>query len=547
MQSTTNNMIFASNEFTKQSMKKKLISIMLTLTLAITSNSIYSQKDTNFGSGLKHKINENGNQSIYIDQVGFQLKSPQRSVMWSQPERISDYINLDSSDPSIAMGPDGTIHVVFSETVYPYVQRIVYRSKSSNGSWSEPLIVDAFSGVPPGSNHEPIITVSDDGDIHIVFLHWAGDGSQRSNIAYSKYNSQTHNWTTEIISGDSGTIPLSNYYLPKIIIVSGAPVVIWGGDDRNGTKEIYVVYQKDQEWTGPLLVSSIESNKAYWPKIVQMSPDSVFIAFNEHSITQDSNAIYYRILRISDGYLSEIFKIKDTERCVNCKLWFDLCSLNDREIFITISIVDTLCTYNYNIFNQTITKNPEVIITNQSNYTDSHGPSICADSYNRVHIVYNVWNIFNLYYVTYKNNEGFSQPISITTNSTTWYLPQVIYGTDGYLHVVYADNLLDTIDDNVFAREIFYTKEDISSGIELFEDIGSISFYPNPTNNNLVVNSSDMISEIIIIDITGNIIDRYTDVNNKDVTINVSSKTNGIYFFKVVTDKTIFTKKIIIN
>lgn len=524
-------------------MKAFFCLLMLALSIQLNSQEINKKTITM----------KNGNSYTYLDEVDYQINRPQRSIMWDEPQRISDYINEDSWSPSITMSPDGTLHAVFCETIpdlYPAYQRIVYRSKSTNGIWSEPIIVDEFSGIPPSSNHDPSIAVSNNGDIHIVF-HYFNTEVYLKQVAYTKYDFNNNIWTTEIISGDSASIQLSFEAYPRIIIVNGNPVVTWGVDKRNGTNESYVVYHNAQGWSDPILLSSIEPNKSGWPIPAKMSSDSVFIPFIEYNNTHDSVAVYYRILSINDGTLSEIFKIKGTQRHISRNDYnifrFDVCSLNQEQIFLTLNSKDTLYTYNFNISNQTIVRNPEVLVSNVSSPTNYNLPSICADSYNKIHIVYTVWNALDLYYVTYDNNEGFSQPIRLTTNSTCYNFPQVIFGTDGYLHLVYADNILDSNADDFFDREIFYTKEDISSGNEMIEETVSNSCYPNPTIDKLEVYISKIISEIVIFDIEGRIIDSFTNINSNHFTINLSSKPNGIYLAKIVSDKTVVTQKFIIK
>ena len=531
-------------------MKKTLINITLTLTFAILLSSIYSQNDKINGFELNYKLDDFGNNYTYLDPVDFQQKSPQRSLMWDPLEILSDYLEEDSWEPSITMSSDGTLHVVFCET-FPdlpntHHQRIVYRSKSINGIWSDPLIVDQFSGIPPRNCHKPNIAVSDNGDIHIVFHRSVWDGNGLSQIAYSNYDSQADEWSTEPISGDSGTVSATLSGYPDIILVSGNPVVTWGNDCRNGTNESFIVYLKDQDWTDPILVSSIESTRSDCARIVKMSSDKVFISFHEYNIAWDSLAIYYRILQISDGSLSEIFKIKDTDRERGNNLFsFDICSLTENQLFLALNSKDTLYTYNFNISNQTFVKNPEILVTNLSTSINYNLPSICSDTYNRVHIVYNAWNNFNLYHVTYEEDEGFSEPISITTNSTSKDFPQIIYGTDGFLHLIFSDNRFDFNGDPHLDREVFYTKQDISAGNEIFEEVESISCYPNPTNDKLVVSCSERISDIVIFDLEGNIIYKNLNIDDNNIAINLRSKVKGMYFARIITDKNIFTQKII--
>ena len=70
-----------------------------------------------------------------------------------------------------------------------------------------------------------------------------------------------------------------------------------------------------------------------------------------------------------------------------------------------------------------------------------------------------------------------------------------------------------------------------------------ITVYPNPTRNNLTVESNEMIKNIRMINISGQVIKNITvDALNK--VINVSNTEPGIYFMQIQTKENIYTKRI---
>jgi hypothetical protein len=72
----------------------------------------------------------------------------------------------------------------------------------------------------------------------------------------------------------------------------------------------------------------------------------------------------------------------------------------------------------------------------------------------------------------------------------------------------------------------------------------STNIYPNPVSNLLSVNSSEIISEISISTISGQV--TFTkNINATKTTLNLSALKTGIYFLKIQTAKGIQTKKII--
>jgi len=68
------------------------------------------------------------------------------------------------------------------------------------------------------------------------------------------------------------------------------------------------------------------------------------------------------------------------------------------------------------------------------------------------------------------------------------------------------------------------------------------NIYPNPTSNQLTIDTELEISEITIIDITGKTIKTITTDFN---IVDVSNLTNGIYFIKIINKEGSITKKFV--
>jgi hypothetical protein len=80
-------------------------------------------------------------------------------------------------------------------------------------------------------------------------------------------------------------------------------------------------------------------------------------------------------------------------------------------------------------------------------------------------------------------------------------------------------------------------------GLNQFENI-SVSVSPNPVKNVLHISAKDNITSIQLFDIQGRLLQTKLE-NNNNSSLNLSGKTNGIYFVKVVTDKGMKVEKII--
>ena len=77
-----------------------------------------------------------------------------------------------------------------------------------------------------------------------------------------------------------------------------------------------------------------------------------------------------------------------------------------------------------------------------------------------------------------------------------------------------------------------------------FELDNSISVAPNPTNSIIDIRSNTTIKSIELFDIHGRVLQTNL-VNENETTINISDKSNGVYFLKITSDKGVKVEKII--
>ena len=77
-----------------------------------------------------------------------------------------------------------------------------------------------------------------------------------------------------------------------------------------------------------------------------------------------------------------------------------------------------------------------------------------------------------------------------------------------------------------------------------YETDASISVYPNPTNGNVNINCNNTIKSIQLFDVQGRLLQ--TDlVNQTSTVIDISNKSKGVYFLKIISDKGIGVEKIV--
>ena len=81
-----------------------------------------------------------------------------------------------------------------------------------------------------------------------------------------------------------------------------------------------------------------------------------------------------------------------------------------------------------------------------------------------------------------------------------------------------------------------------------FEIDNSVSIYPNPTKANVAINvnqnDNNKIKSVSLYDVQGRILQTQI-IDNQSSTLDISEKSNGIYFLKVTTDKGIKVEKIV--
>jgi len=474
-----------------------------------------------------------------------------RSILWTEPENISNNENEDSRDMGIAMGPDSTLHMVYCDDVpgFPGIsrQRISYRNKPYGGEWSEAQIIDDFSGVAPRNNHQASINVSDNGDVHVVFHYWAYDGTGRNQIGYTKYTNETQTWSTQLISGNTGTVfaTYSNY--PRVTSTeTNIPVVVWGNDNRTGSEEVYLNYFNGT-WQIPILVSSPETDKAQFPVVTPIGNEEIFVLFREYNIAGDSLTLYYRIFDASTGNLSDVTKIDESKRQSTSNFdvfdLYDVCYVVSEKVFIADNSRDTILSYYYDINSQLVTRNSEKHISNYNGNPNYNMLSVCSDNAGVIHLAYTVWNMQSnsVRYLSYHETNGysFSEVISSTQSIDA---PQIIFGKDEQLHVLFADDSEDTNNDGYVDREVYYSAAYLGVGIEnQNQNESKILAYPNPSSNGIFKLNTTEKFEIIISNINGSIILK----TNSNANINLSDYPNGMYILKAKSSKSTFTSLLI--
>ena len=129
-------------------------------------------------------VGSDGRVHIVWEDIGIYYRSYAPRKGWTAIKVVS----TEGYDPSLAIGPDGTVHIAWAERVLDGPFSIVYRKFKPNSVWPPPEVV-AITGY---DLINPCLGVASDGTIHIVWnLRYA---SMEVGIPYRRYEPGT-GWT----------------------------------------------------------------------------------------------------------------------------------------------------------------------------------------------------------------------------------------------------------------------------------------------------------------------------------------------------------------
>ncbi len=126
-------------------------------------------------------------------------KSTDHAKTWSAPKDISNTPG-DSREPSLAVGPDGTLHVVWSDTSTGEKNRDIYYSFSKDGgaTWGkDPLLPADNISQTKGYSGDAVINVDKDGVIHVAWTD-TSSGAEKPDIYYVEKKGNAWSKATDI-------------------------------------------------------------------------------------------------------------------------------------------------------------------------------------------------------------------------------------------------------------------------------------------------------------------------------------------------------------
>ncbi len=250
----------------------------------LSTQSDYSQYEPQIAVDSSDNINVawyGYDPSYDYEQIYFAAKS---GGAWSSPERVSTNSGYGQDNVRMALGPDGSAHLVWEGYDSGEVDELIWYATNLGGVWSEPQDISPDDSSP----YYPSVAVDSQNNAYAVFHSHSGSGCD---IGYT--TNASGSWIhTQIISGDhehSG----SNW--PKIVVDSIDNLrVVWEGygpPDEN--YKIFYTVGTGSGWSTPMDLSTQSDYYQYAPVITLDIDDNPHVAWYGYDSGENYYAIWY--------------------------------------------------------------------------------------------------------------------------------------------------------------------------------------------------------------------------------------------------------------
>ncbi len=525
-------------------MKKSLFfaSTFLTVSLCFSQNFASYETDENgkifqkTESQLPSVLNQNNKGSLALN------------LDWSNPdENISEQPTVDSWDPRLEVGNDGTAYVVYSDNHSSGLQKIMFRKKELNQEWSDAIFVDTGGEIGGRNNHFGAIAASPNGDLHVTYNVWAFENI-RNYVAYSYYEAATDTWNDGVkISDAGGTVNHTSGRHDLYSTEDNLPVVVWGYDFRENqvNEEIYMKYFDGTDWSSDIAVSDVtDSQNAGYPYIRSIGDSKAMILYSE-KVNGGSTELKYRIYDEVTHDLSAAKIITlDNVGTFNYNLAYS--SSTDEVMVLTwhgdpSPKRDIIRIYDYDAGADSFTLSANTY-EDVSPDAGSKRMSMDCNSEGDCAVVFTNFFADTNSVIEYNSTDGFGTPLVINEENPALEEPNCKFDPNGSLHVVWNDKRFD--DGQGFdEREVFYEK-----GVNLnlgTNDVAeaTIAVYPNPSNGKFTISTTASYT-MEIYDVLGRMYSAEAVSGTTTVTKTLSP---GTYFLHFKNEEASFVKKILVQ
>jgi len=166
-----------------------------------------------------------------IDDVYYVSWQPDTG--WDLPVNVCETA-CDSSAPQLAIAPDGSYAVVWSETTVEADQ--VYMGRSEDGGWW------SVAPIPDAQGTRPVLGFTAAGDLWVVWQAWHDTGPGSDVLASERTGGE---WTQPELISASPEVPS---VFPSLVIWQEDACLAWQ-EGEPGTEAVYTATMTDGEWS----------------------------------------------------------------------------------------------------------------------------------------------------------------------------------------------------------------------------------------------------------------------------------------------------------
>ncbi len=279
---------------------------------------------------------------------------------WSTVEVVTAGSSYHSLYPSLAIDLDGTVHIAWRRDKWDteqgfYKKYIYYKNKPLGESWSTEELVSIESYY---CNYSPSLVVDTNRTVHVTWVE-----ETTGNVEKILYKNKPHNgsWSATELVENMGT----NGYPTKATLavdLDETVYITWQGTSVGGHCWGDIYYKNKplgESWSATEVVSTESPYDSYHPSLVVDSSGTIHIAWQDESWILGSGSdfdIFYKYKPLGENWsTTEVVSLDSTYNSFNPSLavdldgtlyvaWHDCSNTSWGQIFYAKKIIDNLWT-----------------------------------------------------------------------------------------------------------------------------------------------------------------------------------------------------------
>src|SRR5579885_2094292 len=214
----------------------------------------------------------------------FYRRSDDHGKTWTEPKDISQIKDGAASHARIAIEKDGAVDVVWLDTIPGEKENDVFFVRSADGgkTWGTPIDVSCT----PGASSEPCIAVGPDGNVHVA---WVDGPAKSAEIFYAVSDDHGSSWSKGYdVSHTPGTSSS-----PAIAVSGEGTVHVSWVDTTSGVKHPDIFYARKPakgDWTKSINVSN-SAHVSAQPAIAAVKGDKAYLVWSDNSAKENASDI----------------------------------------------------------------------------------------------------------------------------------------------------------------------------------------------------------------------------------------------------------------